>query len=73
MHLDLLFWSIEKTERCGKGERILPAVTATSTASRATSYVNAANTTSTGTHRYIDRTTCQNSNTQVESTVQSKP
>lgn len=64
-HLCILVFSdfawTEKTERCGKGERILSAVTATSTASRATSYVNAANTTAstvTGTRRYIDRTTC---------------
>lgn len=33
----------EKTERCGKRERILSAITAASTASRATSYVDAAN------------------------------
>lgn len=31
----------EKTERCSKGERVLSAITAASTASRATSYVDA--------------------------------
>lgn len=43
MYLNLFLLTTEKTERCGKGERVLSTITAASTASRATSYVDAAN------------------------------
>lgn len=72
MYLDS-FFSTEKTERCGKGERVLPTITAASTASRATSYVDAANPTASAvtnaTDHCVVRTTRQNSSTQIESTV----
>lgn len=74
MYLDSFLLSTEKTERRGKGERVLPTITAASTASRATSYVDAANPTAGAAtdaagHCYVVRTTRQNSSTQIESTV----
>lgn len=73
MYLDSFLLATEKTERRGKGERVLPAVTAASTAFRATSYVDATNPTAsaatdTAGHCVV-RTTRQNSSTQIESTV----
>lgn len=57
----------EETERCGKGERVLSTVTATSTACGARRYVNTSAHTDTPCYR-IDRT-CQKSNSQIEFTI----